>query len=140
MFRITLISLALVLFSFRTHNTGANYMFIMLKSIPACNGKCNNYEITEYPKSNAEDCKKQEDTCKAKYGTTASYYTVAPGEAVIYYKYNKFVTECDCKILGVRKSSSVAKARIEMDSIVAAEKIKKPKAYHNYEVYNWWPR
>jgi len=116
------------------------FMFIMLRPLPACNGKCNNFELVEYPKKSAEECKKQEDSCKAKYGITPTYYTIAPGEAAIYYKYNKFVTDCDCKIIGVYKSTSVAKATEEMNQKVAEERVKKPKAFHNFEVYNSWPR
>ena len=112
----------------------------MLRPIQACGGKCNNYELVEYLKKNAEDCKKQEDSCKAKYGEVPSYYTIAPGEAAVYYKYNKFVPNCDCKILGVYKSTSLQKAREEMYQKVAEEQAKKPKAYHNYEIYNSWPR
>ncbi|MES2618040.1 MAG: hypothetical protein V4613_09175 [Bacteroidota bacterium] len=138
--RIHLLLALLPLFSLTHRSVTTNYMFVMLRPIPACAGKCNNYELKEYPLTSAEACKKQEDSCKAQYGTTATYYTVAPGEAVIYYKHNKFVTECDCKILGVHKSTSVAKAKEEMEAKVAEERSKKPKAYHNYEVYNWWPR
>lgn len=121
------------------HQSG-NYLFVMLRPLDACEGKCNNYEIVEYPKKSAEECKKQEDSCRVKYGDKPSYYTVAPGEAVIYYKYNKFVSNCDCKIRGVHKSSSVAKATEEMNQKVAEERLKKPKAYHNYEVTGSWPR
>ena len=139
-FRLTFLAILLVLSSFADPDQTGSYMFIMLRPIPACDGKCNNYELLEYPKKNAEECKKQEDSCKAKYGNVPSYYTVVPGEAVIYYKYNRFVTECDCKILGVHKSTSVDKAKEEMNLKVSEERIKKPKAFHNYEVYASWPR
>lgn len=139
MIKLAFVTLLLFFSSFN-FETNSTYMFIILKPIPACNGKCNNYELKEYPLKSAEECKKQEDSCIAKYGTTATYFTVGPGEAVIYYKHNKFVTECDCKILGVHKSTSIALAKEEMNKIVTEEKIKKPKAYHNYEVYGWWPR
>lgn len=140
MSRLILLSALLVLASFNKPDQANSYMFIMLKPIPACNGKCNNYEIKEYPKKNAEECKKQEDSCKAQYGTAPSYYTVGPGEAVIYYKYTRFVSDCDCRVLGVYKSTTVAKATEEMNQKVAEERAKKPKAYHNYEVYSSWPR
>ena len=140
MYRLILISLLLIFSSFNSPDQNNSYMFIMLRPIPSCNGKCNNYELKEYPKKSTEECKKQEDSCKAKYGDAPTYYTVGPGEAVIYYKHNKFVSDCDCKILGVHKSTSVAKATEEMNQKVAEERAKKPKAYHNYEVYSWWPR
>lgn len=115
-------------------------MFIMLRPIPHCDGKCNKFELVEYPKKSAEECKRQEDSCRVKYGSTPTYYTIGPGEGAVYYKYNKFVTNCDCKILGVYKSASVAQAKTEMDKIVADEQAKKPKSYHNYEIYSSWPR
>ncbi len=127
-------------FSFISPNQTSDYMFIMLRPLKACNGKCNNYELTEYRKKNAEECKKQEETCKERYKDTPTYYTIAPGEAAIYYKYYKFVTECDCTIRGVHKSTSVAAATEEMAQKVAEEKAKKPKAFHRYEVYSSWPR
>ncbi len=142
MIRLLLLSVIFTCLSFHSPHQAGSYMLVMLRPIPACDGKCNNYEITEYPKKSAEECKKQEDSLKAKYTTVPlpSYYTVGPGEAVIYYKYNKFVTDCDCKIRGVHKSSSVEQAKTEMNEKIAAEKAKKPKAFHNYEVTSWWPR
>lgn len=132
---------ALLIFSSFTKPTQTgSYMFVMLRPIPACDGKCNNYELKEYPLKSADECKKQQDSCVAKYGSTATYFTAGPGEALIYYKYNKFVTNCDCKIKGVHKSTSVEKAKEEMEKIVADERVKKPKAYHNYEVTGWWPK
>lgn len=117
-----------------------SYMFIMLRPIPACEGKCNNYELLEYPERTEEACKAREDSCRAKYGDKPEYITIAPGEGAVYYKYNKFVAYCDCKILGVHKSSSVEKAREEMMQKVEAERVKKPKAFHNFEIYKTWPR
>ncbi len=138
--KLLMITAILLATAFVSPNQAGNYMFVMLRPLDACDGKCNNYEIVEYPQKSAEACKKQEDSCRAKYGDKPTYYTVAPGEAVIYYKYNKFVTNCDCKIRGVHKSTSVAKATEEMNQKVAEERLKKPKAYHNFEIYSWWPR
>ncbi len=138
--KLIFLSALFICFSFNAPQQKDGYMFIMLRPIPACEGKCNNYELKEFPKKNAAECKKLEDSCKAKYGDAPSYYTVAPDEAVIYYKYNKFVTNCDCKIQGVHKSTSVALAKEEMDKKVAEERVKKPKAFHNYEVFGSWPR
>jgi hypothetical protein len=138
--RLIFLAIILVSSSFILPDQTGNYMFIMLRPIPACGGKCNNYELLEYPKKSAEECKKQEDSCKAKYGDVPAYFTIGPGEGAVYYKYNKFVPECDCKILGVYKSASVAQATEEMNKKVAEEKLKKPKAFHNYEIYSSWPR
>ncbi|HEY1047956.1 MAG TPA: hypothetical protein VGF79_16060 [Bacteroidia bacterium] len=137
--KLLLILSVLVFSSFAIPQTGT-YLFVMLKPIPGCDGKCNNYEIQEFTLKSADECKKQQDSCIAKYGNQPTYYTVAPGEAVIYYKYNKFVTDCDCKIKGVHKSTSVEKAKEEMNQKIAEERVKKPKAYHNYEVIGWWPK
>lgn len=138
--RLFFLAILLLGLASMTPQQSGSYLFIMLRPLPACEGKCNNYELKEYPKKNAAECKQQEDSCKAKYGEGPTYYTVAPGEAVIYYKYNKFVTNCDCKIQGVYKSSSVALAKEEMNQKVAEERVKKPKAFHNYEVFGSWPR
>lgn len=138
--RLMLFAVLLLLTSFQNASQTASWLFVMLRPIPACEGKCNNYELKEYPQKNEAGCKAQMDSCKAQYGDKPAYYTVAPGEAVIYYKYNKFVSNCDCKILGVHKSVSVAQAKAEMEQKVAEERVKKPKAFHNYEVYGWWPK
>lgn len=140
MTKLIYLSAFLLCLSFVSPHQSTSYMLIMLKPIPACEGKCNNYEIVEYPQKSAEACKVQIDSCKAKFGDKPTYFTVAPGEAAIYFKYNKFVANCDCKILGVHVAATAAKAKEEMETKIAEERVKKPKAFHNYEVYSGWPR
>lgn len=135
----TILALTSIFLSAFINPSQNKYLFISLRPIPACDGKCNNFELTEYFRNSAEACKSVEDSLKAIYKDKTTYYTVAPGEAVIYYKYNKFVAYCDCKILGVHKSSSVEQAKLEMDKTVEEARAKNPKAYHNYEVYKTWP-
>jgi hypothetical protein len=127
--------------SFITTPNADQYMLVMLRNISYCDGKCNNSELTEYPKTSMADCEKERENLKKQYGETATYYIIAPNEGAAYYKYNKFVPgDCACKIIGVQKSSSVALAKEEINKKVAEERVKKPKAFHNFEIYSSWPR
>lgn len=138
MTKFLFLTLICALSAFNTPQQTGSYLFVVLNPIPACEGKCNNFEVLEFPEKTAEACKKREDSCRAKYGDKATYCTVAPGEALVFYKYNKFVSYCDCKIFGVHKSTSVAAATEEMNRKVAEERLKKPKAFHNFEIYKTW--
>ena len=137
----SILFLSVILFSsFNAPQQSSSYMFVMLRPIKACGGKCNTFEHKEYPKKTAEECKQQEEALRKPYKDTPTYYTIASTEGVVYYKYYKFTGDCDCRVLGVHKSASVTKATEEMNQKVADERVKKPKAYHNFEIYSSWPR
>ncbi len=131
--------LVFLTYAFIQKGNTRNYLFIALHPIPACDGKCNNFSVEEYQRKTAEDCKKLEDSCKIKYKDKTTYYTITPAEGAIFYKYNKFVQYCDCKIQGIHKAASVELAKEEMNKKVDSARAKNPKAYHNYEVYKTWP-
>lgn len=138
-FKIIMLPLPLLFVAMAIRPSTRNYLFIALRPVPACDGKCNNYKVEEYQRKTAEDCRKLEDSCKVKYQDKTTFYTIAPTEAAIYYKYNKFVSYCDCKIIGIYKSTSVEKAKEDMNKTVEEARAKNPKAFHNYEVYKTWP-